>query len=65
MGGVVGRGERPFGESAYEKKSMPSHILRTVFLCNYDQKPRISKESLISDEWIEQVGFRMWAVGTK
>ena len=54
-----------FGESAYEKENMPSHILRTVLLCKYDQKPRISTESLISDEWMEEVCFRMWAVGTK
>ena len=47
------------------KKTMPSHFLRTVLLCKYVPKPRINRESLISDEWMEQVCFRMWAVGTE
>ena len=59
------RGEAILVKVSMKKKSVPSHFLRTVLLCKYDQKPRINTESLISDEWMEQVCFRMWAVGTE
>ena len=47
------------------KKACHQIFLRTVLLCEHDQKPRVGTESLIPDEWMEQVGFRMWAVGTE
>ena len=54
-----------FGESVYKKTC--HHIFSEEFSyrCKYDQKLRIGTESLISDEWMEQVGLRMWAVGTE